>query len=287
MLVMVLLSLAHSQARAGGWAVISLENLPAGVQSGQPFTVRFTVLQHGITPLSGLEPMIEVEHAATGTLFSFAAQPGLTAGLYEASLTLPEAGEWVWSIAAFTMVQPMPAISVQPGPALPAGSAKLAASGNSPLPQPLVSLAASLAAVILLAAAFGLRRFSPSRLAPALVVVAVLLVVFAGSSVRRTAANESPVSNKPDTQVPADSGDALFTSKGCITCHSNNRVSIQAEFPINIGPNLSAVSLSADYLRLWLKDPQAVKPSTEMPNLHLSDSEIEALVTFLTLSTNR
>jgi mono/diheme cytochrome c family protein len=287
MLVMALLGSAYSQARAGGWAVISLENLPAGVRSGQSFTVRFTVLQHGVTPLSGLEPMIEVENTATGTRLSFAAQSGTTAGLYEASLTLPEAGEWAWSIAAFTMVQPMPAISVKPGPALPAGSPKPAASGNSPLPQLLVSLAAGLSAVILLAAAFGLRRSAPSRLAPALVVVALLLVVFAGSGVGHTSANESPSFNKPGTQLPVDSGDALFTSKGCITCHTNNRVSIQAEFPINIGPNLSVVSLRADYLRLWLKDPQAVKPSTGMPNLHLSDSEIEALVSFLAQSKSR
>ena len=33
-------------------------------------------------------------------------------------------------------------------------------------------------------------------------------------------------------------------------------------------------------LRLWLKNPQAVKPTTNMPNFHLSDYEIEAILRY-------
>jgi cytochrome c2 len=34
-------------------------------------------------------------------------------------------------------------------------------------------------------------------------------------------------------------------------------------------------------LRKWLKDPAAMKPSTQMPNLGLSDEDIEDLIAFL------
>ncbi len=34
-------------------------------------------------------------------------------------------------------------------------------------------------------------------------------------------------------------------------------------------------------LRLWLRNPKAVKPNTAMPNFHLSDSEIEAILQYL------
>jgi cytochrome c1 len=34
-------------------------------------------------------------------------------------------------------------------------------------------------------------------------------------------------------------------------------------------------------VRVWLKDPPALKPDTQMPNLGLSSEEIEALIAFL------
>jgi nitric oxide reductase subunit C len=52
------------------------------------------------------------------------------------------------------------------------------------------------------------------------------------------------------------------------------------EFP-SFGPNLTRITLTSEYLHRWLKDPPAIKPGTEMPNLHLSDDEIDALVMFL------
>ena len=48
-----------------------------------------------------------------------------------------------------------------------------------------------------------------------------------------------------------------------------------------IFPDLTTYRWSADYLRTWLKDPAAVKPGTDMPNLGLKRDEIEALIAFL------
>jgi cytochrome c oxidase subunit 2 len=47
-------------------------------------------------------------------------------------------------------------------------------------------------------------------------------------------------------------------------------------------PNLTTVKADPEYLRRWLANPSALKPNTEMPNLGLSETEIDALVAFLT-----
>ena len=45
-------------AFAGGWAVITLDELPTNVVAGEPLTIGFTVLQHGKTPMDGLYPNV-------------------------------------------------------------------------------------------------------------------------------------------------------------------------------------------------------------------------------------
>jgi hypothetical protein len=50
---------------AGGWAVITLDALPTGVVAGEPFNIGFTVLQHGKTPMDGLDPTITATSTAS------------------------------------------------------------------------------------------------------------------------------------------------------------------------------------------------------------------------------
>src|SRR5690349_17408227 len=81
---------------AGGWAVITLDELPTGVVAGETFTVGFVVRQHGRTPMDGLYPTI------TATLlkdeqFTVSAEPDGEPGHYTATLTFPTEGEWQWS----------------------------------------------------------------------------------------------------------------------------------------------------------------------------------------------
>src|SRR5512144_1922822 len=45
----------------GGWAVITVENLPDQVVTGQPVTLDFTVRQHGHTLLSNLDARVVAE----------------------------------------------------------------------------------------------------------------------------------------------------------------------------------------------------------------------------------
>jgi cytochrome c1 len=59
-----------------------------------------------------------------------------------------------------------------------------------------------------------------------------------------------------------------------------------------IGPNLthfasrgtfagSIIEANADNIRLWLKDPPAIKPGSPMPNYHLTDHQLAVLVAYL------
>ena len=88
------------------------------------------------------------------------------------------------------------------------------------------------------------------------------------------------------SNLPTPDGKTLFVAKGCFMCHAHGAVLRSGEFSDAVGagsaPSLSPNKWDAEYLRTWLKDPIAIKPKTQMPNLRLRDREIEALVTFLT-----
>jgi hypothetical protein len=107
----LLLSLIFAiPAFAGGWAVITLDELPGDVVAGEPLTVGFTVLQHGRTPMSDLAPSIIAN--SKEEQFVVPAEPDGKPGHYTATLTFPKEGDWSWSIQAFTMEQPMPVLRV-------------------------------------------------------------------------------------------------------------------------------------------------------------------------------
>ena len=81
------------------------------------------------------------------------------------------------------------------------------------------------------------------------------------------------------TEDPAAYGRALFQAKGCVGCHQHSEVNPGSG--VVVGPVVSSRSYDPDFLRSWLKDPAAVRPGTQMPNLRLSELEIEALIAFL------
>ncbi|HEU5101345.1 MAG TPA: c-type cytochrome [Roseiflexaceae bacterium] len=92
----------------------------------------------------------------------------------------------------------------------------------------------------------------------------------------------------PPTALSADSayGRALFSAKGCATCHHHAAV---AGSGFGVGsdiPDLTTYRWTAEFLRTWLKDPAALRPNTDMPNLHLKQEEIEALIAFLSAGKN-
>jgi cytochrome c2 len=81
----------------GGWAAITVEDLPAYGVVRQPLNLTFTVRQHGVTKLSNLEPRVEAR-ASGGAVAAAVAEPGKEQGQYTARLVLAEAGEWTITI---------------------------------------------------------------------------------------------------------------------------------------------------------------------------------------------
>jgi mono/diheme cytochrome c family protein len=102
----------------GGWAAVTVQDLPDYVVVGQPVTLTFTVRQHGVTKLSGLKARVEAQAGDLST--EAAARPGPDAGQYVAALTLPRAGEWTITIhSGFGNSR----LTLLPLRAIPAGSA--------------------------------------------------------------------------------------------------------------------------------------------------------------------
>lgn len=80
----------------------------------------------------------------------------------------------------------------------------------------------------------------------------------------------------------AAEGRALFQAKGCVTCHRHDAIVGQQGF-LEEAPNLSDYQPDPEFVRQWLRDPAAVRPGAFMPNLNLSEAEIEALMAFLSM----
>jgi cytochrome c1 len=83
---------------------------------------------------------------------------------------------------------------------------------------------------------------------------------------------------------PADAayGRQLFSAKGCAQCHAHAGIPNSGVFGGMYGaPDLTNRPGDPAYQRAWLRDPQALKPTTQMPNLGLDEAEIAALVAFL------
>lgn len=99
-----------------------------------------------------------------------------------------------------------------------------------------------------------------------------------------TAAGSAPAA----TESLVQRGAQVFANGACVTCHAVRGTPAQAR----VGPDLTHFgarrSIAAntlpntpENLARWLRNPQAVKPGNLMPNLNLSDQDIQALVAYL------
>jgi nitric oxide reductase subunit C len=80
-----------------------------------------------------------------------------------------------------------------------------------------------------------------------------------------------------DLTDPVRAGRSVVDDYECRKCHF---IGHRGKY---LGPNLAGVTQRLDTasLRRWLRDPRAVMGNTPMPDFHLSDSEIEAIVAYL------
>ena len=88
------------------------------------------------------------------------------------------------------------------------------------------------------------------------------------------------LSKRVDLSNPAATGERLMEQYRCRDCHR-----ILGEGALK-APDLTGITqrLSDQELDLWLKDPNAVKRNTTMPDFRLSDTEVDALIAYLRAS---
>ena len=269
---------------AGGWAVITLDELPSQAVAGEPLTVGFTVRQHGITRMTGLSPKVTAILPGDEKLV-FSAEADGEPGHYAATLVLPKAGEWQWAIEAFTMYQPMPALMVTADKTAVVSPPGKEAALASLLSSPILPISVAMITLGLLAAVIGFRRRSrPLLVSTALSLLAGIALLALGTGAAsdvQVQAKSDVVGDNPSSQV--EQGRQLFIAKGCITCHANRKAKGASEsMTIEMGaPDLSNYSSSPEVLFIRLKDPAAVRSDTKMPNLELKETEIEALIDFI------
>ena len=89
--------LVPAAATAGGFATVQLSSLPAGTDAGGTWTPTMTILQHGVTPLDGLQPAVRISDAS-GEIQTFAARPAGEPGTYVADVRFPSGGTWRYEI---------------------------------------------------------------------------------------------------------------------------------------------------------------------------------------------
>ena len=264
--VSAMLALITTVAHAGGWAVVSVDDLPKQIVVGQAINVGFTVRQHGRTLRDDLTPAIHFDRADGKDSFTVTAQREGGSGHYAAAISFPSEGTWNWIVDTeqFGMIsQQLPPLRV-----LTAAPASATAS-TLPLAMGLVGSIGALGALLI-----WLRSHRRGALAAVAMAALIGVIGFAtaGNSVAQPVAQPDPIAL----------GQELFVAKGCVMCHTHAAFKGERAYWIDAQPpDLTNVKLTADYLRQWLKDPSALKPGTVMPTLGLKGDEIEALIAFL------
>ncbi len=82
---------------------------------------------------------------------------------------------------------------------------------------------------------------------------------------------------KSEPASPTSAGKAYFVQAGCASCHKIG------DLGSAVGPDLTLVGFrhNAEWLELFVKDPQAWKKDTLMPNKRMSDEARKAIVDYM------
>lgn len=172
-------------ALAGGWAVVSLDSLPAEPRAGQTLSLGLMVRQHGQTPVDSfygmgepIKPYLTARNRDTGESIRAEARKEGPVGHFVVEVTFPSAGTWEWAITPppfeGTKFEPLtvwPALAAAAEPST-ADVATSSAPGTDPAPQPALATAPDRAPV-------NTRGFEPAVLRWAAML---LLIAAAGTA---------------------------------------------------------------------------------------------------------
>jgi mono/diheme cytochrome c family protein len=108
----------------GGWAVVTVRELPEHAVAGQPLEIGYAVRQHGFALIPGLRGRVVARSGAQEV--SATPAPASREGFYAARLTLPRSGAWTITVeSGFGGAQTtlLPVRVVDPGSPAPAALA--------------------------------------------------------------------------------------------------------------------------------------------------------------------
>jgi hypothetical protein len=153
-----------TSALAGGWANAIMDT-PADDPSspGQPITIGFTLLQHGVTPVDWGTAQVVLTNDATGRSVTFDARPRGAVGHWVAEISVPADGTWSYEVRHDLEIEMTGFDPITVGPA--AAQAAGAAASTGVRWQPALLLAAGFLSLLALAGvAAGIVTFRHSRL---------------------------------------------------------------------------------------------------------------------------
>ena len=96
LLAVVAALLVAAPASAGGWATAGLGPPDDGIGAGDTWNAEVTILQHGVTPLVGVAPVVKISKG--GKTHEFAAAPTGEDGVYLAKVEFPSEGSWTYQV---------------------------------------------------------------------------------------------------------------------------------------------------------------------------------------------
>jgi cytochrome c oxidase subunit 2 len=94
---------------------------------------------------------------------------------------------------------------------------------------------------------------------------------------------------KPEFQdAGAVAGRRVFERNACMNCHAVGGTPADGRFGPDLTHLMSRTTIAAgaaentrDNLRLWIHNPSAIKPSSLMPSMKLSDTDLDAVVSYM------
>lgn len=104
-IVLLALGLLVIPALAGGWALVTVENMPPEIRAGEPVELHMTVWQHGQTPVhffdteeNPIVPRLIATNQVTGERIEATAERLPEVGEFTLTVTFPSDGTWTWDI---------------------------------------------------------------------------------------------------------------------------------------------------------------------------------------------
>jgi cytochrome c oxidase subunit II len=86
----------------------------------------------------------------------------------------------------------------------------------------------------------------------------------------------------------ASEGQQIFETTACINCHTVGGTMANGRFGPDLTHLMSRDTIAAgaalntpENLRLWIRDPDAIKPGSLMPAMELDDQQLDALTAYL------